>query len=376
MDRSWRVPVTQSPVMIVADDPALVKELSGLLKKNGYMISATVSGGEDALKNEANGHPEMVIIDLSIPGRLDGIATAEQVRFKRGIPVIFIVSSEEEATRIKALHPGSYGYISKPFDERELRVALELALYRQEAEQKLHVTEALHTRNLESLNLRVQRAAHDFNNILSSVLANIQLTKRELNEISSGYDRLTRAEDSLLRARELSRQLLTFSGGEIPWRETTKIHLPLKACHTPADTEPVQKTVPLTKKTEPAQKKILLMDDEEAILSATGEMLKFLGYEVEVAPHGETAVEMFRDALTAGAPFDAAILDITIPGGMGAQETMPKLAALDPGIKGIISSGYSTNPMIVDYRSFGYAAVIVKPYGFKELNEALDNAFK
>jgi len=57
------------------------------------------------------------------------------------------------------------------------------------------------------------------------------------------------------------------------------------------------------------------MDDEEAILSATGEMLRFLGYEVVVACHGDAAIEMFRNALTAGTPFDAAILDITIPGG-------------------------------------------------------------
>ncbi|MDP3565299.1 MAG: response regulator [Methanoregula sp.] len=112
------------------------------------------------------------------------------------------------------------------------------------------------------------------------------------------------------------------------------------------------------------------------MLSATGEMLKFLGYDVEVAYHGESAIELFKKALLAGTPFDAVILDITIPGGMGAQETMPKLVALDPGVKGIISSGYSTNPMIVDYRSFGYAAVIVKPYGFKELGEATDTAFR
>ena len=156
----------------------------------------------------------------------------------------------------------------------------------------------------------------------------------------------------------------------------TEILLHLPARYAPASTKTIEKPATPVKKKDPAQKKILLMDDEEAILSATGEMLKFLGYDVEVASHGEAAIEMFQKAMNAGAPFDAAILDITIPGGMGAQETMPKLVALDPAVKGIISSGYSTNPMIVDYRSFGYAAVIVKPYGFKELNEALDTAFK
>ncbi|MDO9034519.1 MAG: hybrid sensor histidine kinase/response regulator, partial [Methanoregula sp.] len=156
----------------------------------------------------------------------------------------------------------------------------------------------------------------------------------------------------------------------------TEILLHLPARYAPAGTKPIEKTAIPVKKKDPAQKKILLMDDEEAILSATGEMLKFLGYDVVVASHGDAAIEMFKKAMNAGAPFDAAILDITIPGGMGAQETMPKLVALDPAVKGIISSGYSTNPMIVDYRSFGYAAVVVKPYGFKELSEALDTAFK
>ncbi len=64
------------------------------------------------------------------------------------------------------------------------------------------------------------------------------------------------------------------------------------------------------------------------------------------------------------------------PGGMGVQETIPKHTALDPRVKGIISGGYSTKPMIVDPLSFGYAAVFVKPYGFKEPGEALDTAFR
>jgi PAS domain S-box-containing protein len=680
------------PVILVIDDPGRVAELSVLVKKNGYTVAATVSSGEAAVKSEASGHPAIVLIDQSIPGRLDGIATAEQIQAKQNSPVIFIVTSEDEAKQAQAKHPGMFGYIAKPFDERELRIALELAWYRHDAEKKIRLSEdelkkyrahheaviarrtaelkktnaqlqrllyfielterklatdsleidlhdekeipisieegvitadtdlkvvlineaalqqlgwteddaigtsigdvfastdvsaarrldvslkamassgtageplgnipiqsrsgdtpvlvsyaepildsdggrvgivltfrnaaesrkkeyeALRTRKLESLNLMVRGIAHDFNNILSSVLANIQLARMELQESDSGYGRLNRAEDSLLRARELSEQLLTYSGGMTPQGKTTdlvglikdvgtfsvrgtpvncefaipsdlwsvpldedlvrlmlndlflfldssmaeggtirvsarnilagtaevraarpgdyvritlnaprlviphdaledifrpgsslafaldlsvaesmirksggvldvrsdteagtEILLHLPARQAPAGTKPLQKAAKPVKTRDPAQKKILLMDDEEAILSATGEMLKFLGYEVVVAYHGEAAIEMFHNALNAGAPFDAAILDITIPGGMGAQETMPKLVALDPAVKGIISSGYSTNPMIVDFRSFGYAAVIVKPYGFKELGEALDTVFK
>jgi len=683
--------MTKPSVIMVSDDPALAFELSAMINKNGYAVSATVSNGEDALKCETHGHPAIVLIDLSIPGRLDGIATAEKIQAKKNSPVIFIVSSDDEAKHAKSKHP-QYGYISKPFDEREIRIALESAHYRQESEQKIRASEdelkkyrahlekvvsrrtaelkktnaqlhrllyfielterklatdsleidlhdenqipiiieegvitvdtdlkivlineaalkqlglaeddaigtgicevftstdasvakklktalksmatsgthgeslgniqvlyrtgdspvfvsyaepivdsdgervgvvltfrnatenrkkeyeALRTRKLESLNLMVRGVAHDFNNILSSVLANIQLARMELDEAGNGYGRLIRAEDSLLKARGLSDQLLTYSSGETPQGKTTdlveliknvgtfsvrgtnvncefivpedlwsvpldedlvrmmlndlflfldssmaeggtiqvsarnilagtaeiraarpgdyiritlvapnlvipnealedifkpgsslafaldlsvvestirkcggvldvksgrehgtEILLHLPARYAPAGNKLNEKSVIPVKKKEPAQKKVLLMDDEEAILSATSEMLKFLGYEVEVASHGEAAIEVFEKALNAKTPFDAVILDITIPGGMGAQETLPKLVALDPAVKGIISSGYSTNPMIVDYRSFGYAAAIVKPYGFKELNEALDTAFK
>ncbi|MEI7649341.1 MAG: response regulator, partial [Methanomicrobiales archaeon] len=128
--------MTKPHVIIVNDDPAQESELSVLLKKSGYTLSATESSGKDALKSETHGHPAIVLIDQSIPGGLDGVATAEQVQAKQNSPVIFIVSSEDEAKHAKVKHP-QYGYISIPFNERELIIALESARYRQEAEQKI-----------------------------------------------------------------------------------------------------------------------------------------------------------------------------------------------------------------------------------------------
>jgi CheY-like chemotaxis protein len=156
----------------------------------------------------------------------------------------------------------------------------------------------------------------------------------------------------------------------------TSIYLYLPATLAAPEIKQKPKEVIRSAPKEKGKKKILLMDDEEAILSATGEMLKFLGYDVAPARHGESAIHLYQQARDSGSPFDAVILDITIPGGLGAQETIPRLVALDPSVKAIISSGYSTNPMIMDFKSFGFAAAIVKPYGFKELGEALETAFK
>jgi len=365
-----------------------------------------------------------------------------------------------------------------------------------------------------SLNLMVKGIAHDFNNILSSVLANIQLARTGTRQGTPAYDRLSLAETGILRAREISEQMLTCSRGDTAREEPADLAGVLKKVSTQvageakvrctfsiagdvreipldedlirqifgylfrflagflpengildisADTvtpgtpdqdlpspagyvrirlgtdvstmpseqldaiaaagssppaaaglsvaesmirrsggvlqvrrrtgsgieislnlparyqKPAARTgetvSPPAPKKGGARQKILLMDDEDAILSATSEMLKFLGYEVAVSHGGEEAAAMYGEAMRSEKPFDAVILDITIPGGLGAQETLPKLLALDPGVKAIISSGYSTNPMMVDYRSFGFTAAISKPYGFRELGNALGIAF-
>ena len=113
------------------------------------------------------------------------------------------------------------------------------------------------------------------------------------------------------------------------------------------------------------------MDDEDAILSATSEMLLFLGHIVTIAKNGEEAIDFFKKAQDKGQPFDVVILDITIPGGMGAGETLPRLREIDPGVRAIISSGYATHPLLIRFFARGFAAALIKPYGFKELEESL-----
>ena len=219
------------------------------------------------------------------------------------------------------------------------------------------------------------RIAHDVNNSLSSVLANIQLARLGMDEQSDGDQRLDSAEESVLRARELSGQLLALSSGKVA-------KLPVggaagrKKRHAPWPRKEKRPARIAAGKGRAVSDKILLMDDDEAILSATSEMLKFLGYDVTVAENGDTVVELYGKAQDAGLPFDAVVLDVTVPGGMGALETLPRLRNLDPHIRAIVSSGYSTNPVIVNFASYGFAAVIVKPYGFKELGVALETAFR
>lgn len=114
--------------------------------------------------------------------------------------------------------------------------------------------------------------------------------------------------------------------------------------------------------------RILVMDDEEMVRDVSGEMLKILGYDVEFAKEGKEAVELYKAAMGEGRRFDAVILDLTVPGGMGGKETLQRLLEIDPGIKAIVSSGYSQDPIMSDFRKFGFCGVIAKPYMVSEFS--------
>lgn len=117
--------------------------------------------------------------------------------------------------------------------------------------------------------------------------------------------------------------------------------------------------------------KILLMDDEEAILNSVGEMLTARGHQAVCALDGAAAIKLYRQGLDNGEPFDVVIMDLTVPGGMGGQAAIAHLRDIDPRIKAIVSSGYANDPIMADYERFGFSGVITKPYRFDELNEVL-----
>lgn len=121
--------------------------------------------------------------------------------------------------------------------------------------------------------------------------------------------------------------------------------------------------------------KILVMDDEEFILDVATRMLSKLGYEVAVADDGDRAIEMYRQAQECGEPFDVVIMDLTVPGGMGGKTAIQKLLKIDPNIKAIVSSGYSNDPIMSNFKEYGFSGVIKKPYRISDLSEVMRSVF-
>jgi len=127
--------------------------------------------------------------------------------------------------------------------------------------------------------------------------------------------------------------------------------------------KPINPAIPRAKRTG----RILVMDDEEMIRAVAGELLVSFGHDVAFADKGESALEEYCAAREAGRPFDLVILDLTIRGGMGGMETMRKLVEIDPNVKAVVSSGYSDDAVLSNYREYGFRAFLKKPYNVQEL---------
>jgi len=117
--------------------------------------------------------------------------------------------------------------------------------------------------------------------------------------------------------------------------------------------------------------RILVMDGDATIRALTVNMLEFLGYTSEVVSSGSAAVERYKRALDKGRRFDAVILDLVVPEGMGGKEAMAQLGVIDRKVNAILSSGYVEDSMSQDFHKLGFKAIIPKPFTIGELSKTL-----
>ena len=116
---------------------------------------------------------------------------------------------------------------------------------------------------------------------------------------------------------------------------------------------------------------ILLMDDDDMIRTVGESLLENLGLHVVSASEGESAVRLFREHYNRGETFDLVILDLTIRGGMGGLEAFSAMKMISPDLKGVVSSGYSSDPVMSNYHEYGFSGVLKKPYLYNELGSLL-----
>jgi len=117
---------------------------------------------------------------------------------------------------------------------------------------------------------------------------------------------------------------------------------------------------------------ILFMDDEVSILDSFGNLLKMKGYIVHTAAGGEQAIDLYQRALLLKQRVDVAIIDLTIPDGMGGIETVARIREIDPGVQAIATTGHFQESLTEEYKKYGFVGILPKPYVLTELLEVID----
>jgi two-component system, cell cycle sensor histidine kinase and response regulator CckA len=378
-------------------------------------------------------------------------------------------------------------------------------------ERKKMENELLKIEKLQSIGVLAGGIAHDFNNLLTGILGNIELAKMYTDAESKAHHRLVQAEKASLAAKNLTRQLLTFSHGGAPVTRTASVvelvrestefilrgarvqpffdlpddlwlaeidsgqisqviqnlvkngeqampeggslvirvrnvkvtkqkKLPLKGgcylefsvrdegqgipernlgrifdpyfttkprgsglglaiCYSiikqhqgyleaesqpgagavfrfylPASSRKVEGESRQQEVSLAGQGRILVMDDNENVKEIAGEMLRHIGYQVDFAADGLEAIKAWIKARRLGNPFAVVLMDLTVRGGMGGREAASKLLELDPDARMVATSGYSTDPVITDYRKYGFSGAVHKPFRMQELSTVLQAA--
>jgi signal transduction histidine kinase len=183
--------VTKTKVLIVEDEAIVAADLANKLENLGYRVSGSVPSGEQAMAVAGEYRPDIVLMDIRLSGSLDGIETAERMRREHGIPVVYVTAHSDPDTIAKALGTDPFGYILKPFIDRELKTQIEIALYK-------HRSELVLRENAERLRQRQEE---------------LEKLNEELKDINRGmvglYAELDEKAHELRRADEIKTRFLS-----------------------------------------------------------------------------------------------------------------------------------------------------------------------
>ncbi|TAG91401.1 MAG: hybrid sensor histidine kinase/response regulator [Oscillatoriales cyanobacterium] len=203
-------------VLVVEDEVIVAQDIAGRLKKLGYIVTATVASGEEAIEKAAENRPDIVLMDIVLKGEMDGVAAAQQIRTKVNVPTVFLTAYADETTLERAKITNPFGYIIKPFQQQDLRVAIEIALQRHEIETKMQQALKASEAAREAFEEKAQRqnqylsmAAHELRNPLTAILISAELLELDRNtEDKSQVKRLNFLQSATKKMNQLIDDML------------------------------------------------------------------------------------------------------------------------------------------------------------------------
>lgn len=216
-------------ILVVEDENIIAKDLQQRLTTLGYTVSAIVSSGPDALQKAADLPLDLVLMDIVLKGAMDGVETAEHLRARFGLPIVYLTAYADPQTLQRAKVTEPLGYLLKPFIDRQLQTTIEMALYKHKMDRSLkaHAEQIQDTMliasKLEAIGTLAGGIAHRFNNVLTAIVGRLALAKMQAPPQDPLFRHLTEAERAVQQAVDTTRQLLTVASGEASVKRPTAI---------------------------------------------------------------------------------------------------------------------------------------------------------
>jgi len=209
-----RSKMTQNTILIVEDDWFTVLDTQKQLERMGYTVADITATGEAAIEKAEELSPDLILMDIMLKGDMDGIQAAQTIHEKFGIPIVYLTAYGDKEIVDRAKISVPFGYITKPYEASSLQTAIDIALYKHKMEMRLRQAQ-----KMESLGTLAGGIAHEFNNILSIILGNNELAMMDIPAHHPVSQYLNEIHTASIRARDMVRQLLTFSRKDMRRRE-------------------------------------------------------------------------------------------------------------------------------------------------------------
>ena len=210
-------------IMVVEDEGIVALDIQNKLEGLGYEVPEVASSGELAIQLAGEVRPDLIMMDIQLDGEMDGVEAAEQIRQRFDIPVIYLTAFSDENTLQRAKISEPFGYLLKPFAERELHTAIEVAIYkyRVEEEKARLETQLRQAQKMEAIGQLTAGIAHNFNNMLHGILGNLDLALMSAPDELKPF--LEAAEFDGQKAAQLVKQFMLFFWQEQGEREPVRI---------------------------------------------------------------------------------------------------------------------------------------------------------
>ena len=202
-------------IMIVEDNTMVSEDCRDCLENLGYTVTSIVASGEESIERAGAEMPDAVLMDIRLRDEMDGIQAAEKIHSRFDIPVVFLSAYSDNELLERAKRVGSFGYLVKPFEERELYATLEMALYKARTDKERRQMEASfrQAQKMESIATLAGGIAHQFNNCLTVITGNVDLLEMDFAGYATIADCAQEIKSSAHRMSYLSSQLLAYARG-------------------------------------------------------------------------------------------------------------------------------------------------------------------